>query len=220
MAAAAFAAAGPDLRAEVINSLQAAMVERIQADFFDKQRLRIEYRSDEPTSVAVRQLLEAASRRGGNATGAVAQHVVGAALCLHYPDMAIGNHSYTTADEQTGRVGDFVVENAALHVTTAPGEALMRKCSANLALDVLPIVLTLRERIAAAEGLAGNFDIADLISVRNVVDFVADAVDIPAQYQRGRMSTRLRGLLETYNTRVAAAEPDPSLQVEIPDNLR
>ena len=218
-AAAAFAAAGPDPRAEVINSLQASMVERIQVDFFDKQRLRIEYRSHEPTSVAVRQLLEAASRRGGNATGAVAQHVVGAALCLHYPDTAIDNHSYTTADEQTGRVGDFIVENAALHVTTAPGEALMRKCSANLALDLFPIVLTLRERIAAAEGLAGNFDIADLVSVRNVVDFVADAVDIPAQYQRGRMSTRLRGLLETYNTRVAAAEPDPSLQVEIPDNL-
>ncbi|WP_419840335.1 DUF4928 family protein [Candidatus Poriferisodalis sp.] len=218
-AAAAFAAAGPDLRAAVINSLQAAMVERIQADFFDKQRLRIEYRRHEPTSAVVRQMLDAASGRGGNATGAVAQHVVGAALCLHYPDLAIDNHSYTTADEQTGRVGDFIVENAALHVTTAPGEALMHKCRANLALDLLPIVLTLRERIAAAEGLAGNFDIADLISVRNVVEFVADAVDIPAQYQRRRMSTRLRGLLETYNTRVAAAEPDPSLQVEIPSNL-
>ena len=218
-AAEAFGAAGRDVRADVINSLQAAMVERIQADFFDKERLRIEYRSHEPTNAAVRQLLDAASRRGGNATGAVAQHVVGAALCLHYPDMAIDNHSYTTADEQTGRVGDFVVENAALHVTTAPGEALMRKCSANLALDLLPIVLTLRERVSAAEGLAGNFDIADLISVRNVVDFVADAVDIPAQYMRDQMAARLRGLLDTYNTRVAAAEPDPSLQVEIPDNL-
>ena len=218
-AAEAFAATGQEMRTAVIESLQAAMVERIQTDFFDKQRLRIEYRSHEPTSAAVRQLLEAASRRGGNATGAVAQHVVGAALCLHYPDMAIDNHSYTTADEQTGRVGDFVVENAALHVTTAPGEALMRKCSANLALDLLPIVLTLRERISAAEGLAGNFDIADLISVRNVVDFVADAVDIPAQYMRDQMAARLRGLLDTYNTRVAAAEPDPSLQVEIPDNL-
>lgn len=218
-AADALAEASFQVRTDVVKLLQAAMVERIQTDFFDRQRLRIEYRSHEPTRVAITQLLGAAGRRGGNATGAVAQHLVGAALCLQYPEMDVDNHSYTTADEQTGRVGDFVVENAALHVTTAPGEALMRKCETNLALDLFPMVLTLRERIAAAEGLAGNFNIADLISVRNIVEFVADAVDIPAKYARGQMVTRLRGLLDAYNARVAAAEPDPSLQVEIPGNL-
>ncbi len=218
-AAASFADADQDMRAEVIKLLQAAMVERIQTDFFDRQRLQIEYRSHEPTSTAVRQLLDAAGDRGGNATGAVAQHVVGAALCLHYPDMEIDNHSYTTADEQTGRVGDFVVDDAAFHVTTAPGEALLRKCVQNLSLDVYPIVLTLRDRIAAAEGLASNFDIADLLSVRDIVEFVADAVDVPAQYERSTMAARLRDLLDIYNARVAVAEPDPSLQVEIPDNL-
>lgn len=159
------------------------------------------------------------SRRGGNATGAVAQHVVGAALCLHYPNVDIENHSYTTADEQTGRVGDFIVGGAALHVTTAPGESLMRKCEANLARELFPIVLTTRERVAAAEGLAGNFDITGQISVRDVGEFVADAIDISARFVRGQMATRLRELLDTYNMRVAATEPDPSLQVEIPDNL-
>ncbi len=218
-AADAFAGVDPDARAEIIETLQAAMVERIQVDFFDKQRLRIEYRSHEPTCTVIRQLLDAASGRGGNATGAVAQHVVGAALCLLYPDTDIDNHSYTTADEQTGRIGDFVVNDAAFHVTTAPGEALLRKCVQNLSLDVFPIVLTLRDRIAAAEGLAGNFDIADLISVRDVAEFVADAVDIPARHQRLQMAAHLRELLDTYNARVAAAEPDPSLRVEIPDNL-
>ena len=219
-AADALAATSVEIRADVINLLQAAMVERIQTDFFDRQRLRIEYRSHEPTSAVITQLLQAASRRGGNASGAVAQHVVGAALCLHYPNMEIDNHSYTTADEQTGRAGDFVVGSAALHVTTAPGEALMHKCEANLALDRFPMVLTLRERVAAAEGLAGNFSIADLISVRDVVEFASDAVDISARFVRSEMAARLRELLDTYNTRVAAAEPDPSLQVEIPDNLR
>ena len=215
----AFSEAGQDIRAEVVESLQAAMVERIQTDFFDKQRLRIEYRNHEPTSAAVRQLLDAASDRGGNAAGAVAQHLVGAALSLQHPDIDIDNHSYTTADQQTGRAGDFVVNEAALHVTTAPSEALMRKCEANLALDLFPMVLTLRDRIAAAEGLAGNFNIVDLISVRDVVEFVADAVDIPAQFKRHQFAGRLRKLLDTYNMRVAAVEPDPSLQVEIPDNL-
>lgn len=219
-ASGAFLAARQDTRAEVVATLQASMVERIQSDFFDRQRLRIEYRRHEPTSAAIRQLLDAAGGRGGNATGAVAQHLVGAALCLHYPTADIDNHSYTTADEQTGRPGDFVSHDAALHVTTAPSEALMHKCGANLALDLFPMVLTLRERVAAAQGLAGNFDIADLISVRDIVEFVADAVDIPARYARSQMATRLRELLDTYNTRVATAEPDPSLQVEIPDNLR
>lgn len=214
------AEASMQARTDVVNLLQAAMVERIRTDFFDRQRLQIEYRSHEPTSAVISQLLDAASRRGGNATGAVAQHVVGAALCLHYPSAGIENHSYTTADEQTGRVGDFVVGGTALHVTTAPGEALMRKCEANLARELFPIVLTLKERVAAAEGLAGNFSIADLISVRDIVEFVSDAVDISARYVRSQMATRLRELLDAYNTRVAAAEPDPSLQVEIPDNLR
>lgn len=215
----ALAAASMKARTDVVDRLQAAMVGRIRIDFFDRQRLQVEYRSHEPTSAVISQLLDAASRRGGNATGAVAQHVVGAALCLHYPSVEIDNHSYTTADEQTGRVGDFVVGSAALHVTTAPGEALIKKCEANLAREFFPIVLTLRERVAVAKGLAGNFSIADLISVRDIVEFVSDAVDISARYVRSQMATRLRELLETYNTRVAAAEPDPSLQVEIPDNL-
>ncbi|MCY3891831.1 MAG: DUF4928 family protein [Acidimicrobiaceae bacterium] len=218
-AADALSAASQQTRTDVVNSLLAAMVARIRTDFFDRQRLRIEYRSHEPTSAVISQLLEAASRRGGNASGAVAQHVVGAALCLHFPNMEIDNHSYTTADEQTGRVGDFIVGSAALHVTTAPGEALMHKCEANLARDLRPIVLTLRERVAAAEGLAGNFSIADLISVRDVGEFVSDAVDISARFVRSEMAARLRELLDTYNVRVAATEPDPSLQVEIPDNL-
>lgn len=215
----ALAAASSQARTNVVDLLQAAMVDRIRIDFFDRQRLQIEYRRHEPTSAVISQLLDAANRRGGNATGAVAQHVVGAALRLHHPSVEIDNHSYTTADEQTGRVGDFVVGSAALHVTTAPGEALMKKCKANLALELFPIVLTLRERVAAAEGLAGNFDIAGSISVRDIVEFVADAVDISARYVRSQMATRLRELLETYNARVAAAESDPSLQVEIPDNL-
>ena len=215
----ALAAASSQARTDVVNLLQAAMVERIQTDFLDRQRLRIEYRSHEPTSAVIGQLLDVASRRGGNATGAVAQHIVGAALRLRHPDMQVENHSYTTADEQTGRLGDFVVNDAVLHVTTAPSESLMHKCGRNLALDRLPIVLTLPERVAAAAGLAANFDIADLLLVRDLVAFVADSVDASAHYRRTEMSQDLRDLLDTYNSRVSAAEPDPSLQVEIPGNL-
>ncbi|WP_428117536.1 DUF4928 family protein [Candidatus Poriferisodalis sp.] len=218
-AASEFAGAGDDASADVIGVLQAAMVERIQMDFFDRQRLRIEYRRHEPTRAVIQQMLDEAGNRGGNATGAVAQHLVGAALCLRHPATEIENHSYTTADEQTGRSGDFVVNEAALHVTTAPGEALMRKCARNLAHDVFPIVLTLREKTAAAEGLAGNFQIADLLIVKGIVEFVADGVDEAAEYRPGQVASRLRDLLELYNSRVASVEPDPSLKVEIPNNL-
>ncbi|WP_419840836.1 DUF4928 family protein [Candidatus Poriferisodalis sp.] len=219
VAAQDFAVASMELRREVINNLHAAIVERIQADFFARQRLRIEYRHHEPTGVAIRQLLDVAKFRGGNVIGAVAQHVVGAALCLWYPNMEIDNYSFTTADTHTGRAGDFVIYGAALHITTAPSEALMHKCERNLALDLLPVLLTQRNRIAAAEGLAANFNIADLISIKDLTDFAADAVDIPARYDRNPRNERLRLLLEVYNLRVASAEPDPSLQVEIPENL-
>ena len=60
--------------------------------------------------------------------GAVAQNLVGAKL-----DCALGkgkfeHNSYSTADAPGDRAGDFLVCGVAIHVTTAPGEAVIERC--------------------------------------------------------------------------------------------
>lgn len=214
-----FEALNADERREVVVALQGRMVERIVVDFFDQRRLEFEFQPHEPTSAVVEQLLLAARDRGGNAVGAVAQHLVGAKLAVRHPDLSVTNESYTTADEQTGRAGDFVLNTAAIHVTAVPGEQLIARCRDNLAAGMKPIVLTVRERVEAVRGLAANLDIARSVTALAIEEFVAGNVDEMAEYKPAAVVKCLRSVLETYNTRVAAVEPDPSLLIDIPPNL-
>jgi len=52
------------------------------------------------------------------------QHLVGAKLNLLLDD-PIKHHGASVADDVSGREGDFVVEDVAIHVTTSPTEALI-----------------------------------------------------------------------------------------------
>ena len=63
--------------------------------------------------------------------GAVLQHLVGAKLSLVLPDGVVQNHGFSVSDAVSARSGDFTIEEVIIHVTTAPGEALMRKCEGN-----------------------------------------------------------------------------------------
>jgi len=64
--------------------------------------------------------------------GAVMQHLVGAKLEIMSVDVSIEHRGFSVADSPGGHKGDFLVHDAAIHVTTAPTEALIRKCQDNL----------------------------------------------------------------------------------------
>ena len=218
-AAGEFEEIGEDGKLAVINVLQARMVGRIRADFYDRQRLPLEIDFNKQTRYTVDGLLVAAREKGGNTVGAVAQHLVGAILEIRHTGLAIENQSYTTADQQTGRAGDFMVNDTAIHVTVGPTEALVAKCQANIEQGFRPLILTLEDRIGTARSLADYIGIEDRVAVRSVEEFVAGNIDGISRYSEPETRRVLRQLFDTYNARVEAAEPDPSLLVEIPENL-
>lgn len=57
--------------------------------------------------------------------GTMLQHLVGAKLNLLL-DSPLQHHGANVADDVSGREGDFIVEDVAIHVTTSPSEALIR----------------------------------------------------------------------------------------------
>lgn len=73
--------------------------------------------------------------------GAMLQHLIGAKLSLALPDVVFEHNGFSVADGPTGRSGDFEIGNASLHVTTMPGEAVVRKCAANLSAGRRPSLL-------------------------------------------------------------------------------
>lgn len=206
-------------RIAVCQELQRRAVYRLKADYFDAMRLEVEFDLSKSNVALIGEILRVARASGGNAAGAVAQHLVGAALTF-FVDHAIDNHSYTTADQQTSRAADFVAGDAAIHVTMAPGERLFsERCKANLRVDLRPIVLVPSASVMGARLLAANAEIEPRVVIQSVEDFVAIVLDIETQYASHSRRTGLAKLLATYNERVAEAETDRSIQIDVPASL-
>lgn len=200
--------------------MQRWIVTLLQDQYFNRQRIEAELDHRRPVKFAVRMLLTAASERGGTTAGAVAQHLVGAKLSLRFPGQVISNESYTTADQQTERPGDFLVGDTAIHVTMSPGDNLMsNRCRSNLQAGYRPLVLVPEDREAAARQLADNAGLDEKVYVNSIEDFVGQNIEEIAGFSDTGIKTGLRALLERYNERVQAVESDPSLRIKIPENL-
>lgn len=201
-------------------SIQGWIVKLLREQYFDKERIEAELDHRRPMKFAVNALLQAAGARGGTTAGAVAQHLVGAKLSLRFPDLDISNESYTTADQQTDRPGDFLVGDTAIHVTMSPGENLITNRSrANLHAGFRPLILVPEDR---ATGARQSVEIANLggkVAVISIEDFVGTNVEEIATFSDQGIRTGLKDLLVRYNQRVQAVESDPSLQIAIPGNL-
>ena len=208
-------------QAEVRFRLQDWFVERVRRDYFDQQFIETaDYDPAKPARAVISSFMEAARNRGGNTGGALAQHLVGAKLSLRFPGESIVNEGYTTADKQTGRPGDFKVNDTAFHVTMSPSEALFKKrCRSNISNGFRPIVLVPTNRVVAAWQMADDAGLAERIAILSIEDFVGTNVDEMAVFSALDTRAKLRQLLERYNERVRAVESDPSLQVVIPENL-
>ena len=146
---AALASLSDEEREQVIDELQVWLVERVR-DYLNQQAIEVEVNLSKPSPRIVSDILTAA----GSKSGAVAQHLVGAKLAVRYPDLEIENFSYTTADQQLGRPGDFVVGDTAFHVTVSPMPTVLEKCEENLRNRYRPMLLVPDSRIQAARQMA------------------------------------------------------------------
>lgn len=195
--------------------------------FFAGKPFRLDLSLSRSVGSIVGDLLEQAARRqasssGTNVSGAVLQHLVGAQLELTLGKGEISHRKFTgevandsvsTAESPTGRLGDFCIGNAAIHVTIAPSEAVMKKCELNLEASLRPILVTTRRQFDFAFRLAEHLGLTNRIDFFDVEQFIAINV-----YKKGGFSSEGRkrivlDLIDCYNEIIDVVEKDPSLKI-------
>ena len=144
------------------------------------------------------------------------QHLVGAKLPVVVPEYTAEQmHGASVSDVVSDRDGDFACGDAVIHVTSAPGEAVIRKCVRNIEEGCHPIVITLSKRVPVAEGLAESAGIANRLEVWDVEQFLSMNLNERGLFsQAGRKDMAVR-LIAAYNSIVDSCETDPSLKIQI-----
>lgn len=190
-------------------------------DFFAGKPLVMRFDPSKSIRSIVHELIEVAEKRqsqnrGGQVVGAVLQHLVGAKLSLVIPkDEMPQMHGAYVADAVSDRGGDFAYGDAVIHVTSAPGEAVVRKCEKNIDDGFHPIIITTNRRVSVAEGLAESAGIADRLEVWDIEQFLSMNLNERGLFsQDGRKDMAIR-LVENYNKIIGSCETDPSLKIQI-----
>lgn len=201
-----------------LDAVEAFWIERVHA-FFSAKPFKVRLDASRSLRTLVRDMLVQAEERQRNTpgmqyAGAVLQHLVGAKL-----DCALGvgsfeHNSFSTSDAQSGRNGDFFIGDVAIHVTTAPGEAVIGRCRDNIDNGHQPIIVTTARGLTVAEGLAENASLGERIDVFEVEQFVALNL-----YELGKFAAEGRrvavgDVVTRYNEIVEEVETDPSLKIE------
>jgi hypothetical protein len=194
-------------------------VDRI-VDYFNSKPFVLDRDPSRTLRAILEDLLEQAVKRqkespGTTYIGAVLQHLVGAKLSLALPQVAIEHHGFSVADTVSGRSGDFVIDDTAIHCTTAPTEALLLKCQVNIQAGLRPLVLTVGRGVEAAEVLAENKGIAGRVEIIDAVQFLATNLYEFSCFNDSQRRVTMEKLAARYNEIVNAEESDPSLRIAV-----
>jgi len=205
----------PEERYVALNALQGMLVERVR-EFHSRERLKFVFDPGKTTRQIVHEILQSAEEDGK--LGAVAQYFVGAKLQLRFPGIAVSNDSYSTADVQLGRKGDFLIKDTAFHVTVAPMPAVYEKCKSNLDAGYRVYLLVPDDTVMGARQIADG-TAKGKIAVESIESFVGQNVEELSEFSQKALMGEFLKLLQTYNQRVEAVESDKSMMIEIPANL-
>jgi len=205
----------PKQRIQVLIELQRFLVEKVR-EFHSRERLKVVYDPSHSTWQAVHDLLALARQNGKE--GPVAQYLVGAKLQLRFPDVEVSNQSYSTADAQLGRPGDFQLGDTAFHITVAPMSGVYERCKRNIE-DGLRAYLLVPDRNLVGVRQNAEATVSGRITVQSIESFVSQNIEEISTFANNRLIDDFRRLLETYNQRVDAVENDKSMLIEIPRNL-
>lgn len=213
-------ALGPEADLPKVEAFWAARARAILAAPVRTSPLRLRLGRVRSIEATVADLLHQAANReragqGAQYAAAVLRHLVGAMLeCVLGPGQ-VEHHGLSVAGAPGGQSADFLIGDAAFHVTTAPGERVIAGCRANLDAGLRPIIVAPPAAIAVAAGLAKNAGLAGRIDI-----FDAEQLLALHAYTRGRFTRRGRGatlarMIQHYNVIVAACEADPSLRIAV-----
>lgn len=187
-------------------------------EYFDSQPFTLRLDPSRSLRASVRDLLAQAVERqrevrGTMYAGAVMQHLVGAKLDI-VTDGKLIHHGASVADAPSNRAGDFLIGDVAIHVTTAPGEALLHKCQNNLGSGLRPVIVTTEDGVGGAKALARQAGIDDRLDVIEIEQFIATNIYEWSKFQRDNRSSTVAEIVARYNAIVGECESDPSLRIE------
>jgi len=187
-------------------------------EFFGSKPFSLKADSSKSIRSIVSDLIDAAFSRqrecpGTMVAGAVMQHLVGAKIETAMPEAKVKHEGFSVADAPAGRKGDFLIGDTAIHVSTAPTEALIRKCCDNLEQNLRPLIITTQSGVGGAMALAKNFDVAERIDILEIEQFVATNVYEWSAFQQAKRTLTVRQLVEAYNRIIDQCETDPSLKI-------
>ena len=203
-----------------IDPIESFWIGRVR-DFFAAHPFRIGIDNSKSLGSVVGTLIELAQERqrevgtGTYYLGAVLQHLVGAKVTKILGKENVQHHGFSTADAPTGRPGDFVVGDVAIHVTTSPSDAMVAKCNENLKQGLRPVIVTLQRKIAAATQLVEIRGSSDRIEIWDAEQFFVANFYEWGQFSPDGRRDAIRDLLDTYNEIVANVESDPSIRIEL-----
>jgi hypothetical protein len=189
--------------------------------YFSSKPFTLKFDSSKSLRSIVSDLLAQAMKRqkdnpGTTYAGTVLQHLVGAKLDLILPEgKKVVHHGANVADAPTARTGDFVLDDVAIHVTTTPTEALIRKCKANIEAGLRPIIVTIAESRAGVEAIAKGFEIEGRIDVIEAEQFIATNILEWSKFAEKAQKTEIEKLIFHYNKIVEENETDPALKIQV-----
>jgi hypothetical protein len=187
-------------------------------EYFASQPFKLKLDPSKSLRHAVHELLDAAFKRqkevpGMMVAGALMQHMVGAKLDIMAASVSIVHRGFSVADSPGGYKGDFLIHDAAIHVTTAPTEALIRKCQENLEQGLRPVIITTERGVGGATALAQNAGVAERIDILEVEQFVATNVYEKSGFSDSKRTVTVTELVKRYNRIIDNCESDPSLKI-------
>jgi len=201
-------------------SVEKWWIARVQ-DYFSSKPFTLKIDPSKSLRSIVSDLLAQAIKRqkdnpGTTYAGTVLQHLVGAKLDMILPEgKRVPHHGANVADSPTSRAGDFVLDGVAIHVTTAPSEALIRKCNANIEAGLRPVIVTIAESRAGVESIAKGFAIEERIDVIEAEQFIATNILEWSQFAEKYQQAEIARLIHRYNEIIESVETDPSLLITI-----
>lgn len=201
-----------------LEAVEAWWVGRVR-EFFSGKPFTLKLDPGKSLQSIIADLLDQAAKRqrdnpGTTYAGTLLQHLVGAKLDLILPEEKHPKHyGANVADGPTARTGDFVLDEVAIHVTTAPTEALIRKCEANITAGLRPVIVTIAESRAGIESIAKGFAIEGRIEIIEAEQFIATNILEWSGFAENSRRKEAERLISRYNEIIEEVETDPSLKI-------
>jgi Domain of unknown function (DUF4928) len=202
-----------------LDAIDAFWIARVQ-EFFAGKPFRMKLDGSRSLRNLVGDVIAQAVERQKNApgvqyAGAVLQHLVGAKLECAIGAGSVEHNSFSTADEPSGRAGDFLIGDVVIHVTTSPSERTIADCRTNLNDGLRPMIITLQRGLVVAEGLAANAELAHRIDIFEIEQFVALNLYELGKFAADGRRVAVGEVIARYNEIVEKVETDPSLKIDL-----